>query len=80
MWDSQAGTQEYNMPAYQLSDPVIAAFVVIPIALAATLVWATLTAWRRQPDGSYLETLYTRGTVPVESLPGVTIELESLFI
>ena len=35
------------MPAYQLSDPVIAAFVVIPITLAATLVWATLTAWRR---------------------------------
>ena len=35
------------MPAYQLSDPVIAAFVLIPIALAATLVWATLVAWRR---------------------------------
>ncbi len=35
------------MPAYQLSDPVIGAFVVIPIALAATLVGATLTAWRR---------------------------------
>jgi hypothetical protein len=35
------------MPSYQLSDPVIATFVVIPIVLAATLVWATLTAWRR---------------------------------
>jgi hypothetical protein len=35
------------MPAYQLSDPVIAAFVLIPIMLAATLVWATLTTWRR---------------------------------
>jgi hypothetical protein len=35
------------MPALQLSDPVIAAFVVIPIMLAATLVWATLAAWRR---------------------------------
>jgi len=35
------------MPPYQLSDPVVAAFVVIPIALAATLIWATLTAWRR---------------------------------
>ena len=35
------------MPAYQLSDPVIAAFAVIPLLLAATLVWATFTAWRR---------------------------------
>jgi hypothetical protein len=35
------------MPAYQLTDPVIAAFIVIPIVLAATLIWATLTAWRR---------------------------------
>jgi hypothetical protein len=35
------------MPASQLSDPVIAAFVVIPVVLAATLVWATLAAWRR---------------------------------
>jgi hypothetical protein len=35
------------MPSYRFSDPVIAAFVVIPIVLAGTLVWATLTAWRR---------------------------------
>src|SRR5688572_21824450 len=53
-----ARIQEYNtatgrkqcerlMPAYLLSDPVIAAFVVIPVILAATLVWATFTAWRR---------------------------------
>ena len=35
------------MPPYRLSDPVIATFVVIPVALATTLVWATRTAWRR---------------------------------
>ena len=35
------------MPHYRLSDPVIAVFVVIPFALAAVLVCATLTAWRR---------------------------------
>src|SRR5688500_5448539 len=35
------------MPAYQLTDPVIAAFVMLPIGLAATLVWATSVAWRR---------------------------------
>ena len=38
----------------------------------------TLTAWRRQPDGSYLEELYRGGLVPLVSLPGVTIDLEAL--
>ena len=35
------------MTPYQLSDPVAAAFVVIPLLLAAALVWATVEAWRR---------------------------------
>jgi hypothetical protein len=35
------------MPSYAVSDPVVAAFVVIPFLLAVTLVWATLTAWRQ---------------------------------
>ena len=39
----------------------------------------TITAWRRRNDGSYSETLYTAGSVPVESLPGVSVVLESLF-
>jgi Uma2 family endonuclease len=39
----------------------------------------TVTAWRKRPDGSYSEAVYTSGTVPVESLPGVTIELGKLF-
>ncbi|MGI8643551.1 MAG: Uma2 family endonuclease [Thermomicrobiales bacterium] len=39
----------------------------------------TLTAWRRQPDGSYDETLYPRGTVESVSLPGVVIDLATLF-
>jgi Uma2 family endonuclease len=39
----------------------------------------TLTAWRRQPDGSYTETLYSEGTVPPASLPGVSVELAALF-
>ncbi len=38
----------------------------------------TLTAWRRQPDGSYVEDLYRGGIVPVASLPGVTIDLDKL--
>ncbi|MGI8551565.1 MAG: Uma2 family endonuclease [Dehalococcoidia bacterium] len=39
----------------------------------------TLTAWRRQPDGSYSETLNERGAVRPVALPNVTIELERLF-
>lgn len=39
----------------------------------------TITAWRRQPDGSYSETLYRDGPVPVVSLPAITIELAAIF-
>ena len=38
----------------------------------------TLTAWRKQPDGSYTEEFYRGGIVPVASLPGVTIDLDAL--
>ena len=39
----------------------------------------TLTAWRRQPDGSYTETLYRGGRVQPVALPNVTIDLDDLF-
>ena len=39
----------------------------------------TLTAWRRQPDGSYTETRYLGGTVQPVALPRVTIDLDTLF-
>jgi Uma2 family endonuclease len=39
----------------------------------------TLTAWRRQPDGTYAETVYRDGIVHPASLPGVTIDLATLF-
>jgi Uma2 family endonuclease len=39
----------------------------------------TLTAWRRQPDGSYTESVYKGGTVEPVALPNVTIDLDSLF-
>jgi Uma2 family endonuclease len=39
----------------------------------------TLTAWRRQPNGAYVETIFRGGLVRVESLPGVTIDLDALF-
>jgi Uma2 family endonuclease len=38
----------------------------------------TLTAWRRQPDGSYAEETYRGGVVPVASLPGVVIDFDAL--
>lgn len=39
----------------------------------------TLTAWRRQPDGSYEETIYRGGIVRPVALPGVAIDLDVLF-
>jgi Uma2 family endonuclease len=39
----------------------------------------TLTAWRRQPDGSYTEIAYDGGLVPVVALPGVIVDLDALF-
>ncbi|MFN8593651.1 MAG: Uma2 family endonuclease [Thermomicrobiales bacterium] len=38
----------------------------------------TLTAYRRQSDGSYTETIYRGGIVPVAALPGVAIDLDEL--
>lgn len=38
----------------------------------------TLTAWRRQPDGTYREARYQGGEVPVVSLPGVVIDFDAL--
>ena len=39
----------------------------------------TLTAWRRQADGSYEEALYQGGVVRPTALPGVAIDLDALF-
>lgn len=37
-----------------------------------------LTVWRKQPDGTYDETVHGGGIVPVTSLPGVTIDFDDL--
>lgn len=39
----------------------------------------TLTAWRRQPDGSYVMTLQQGGAIQPVALPDVTIEIDRLF-
>lgn len=38
-----------------------------------------LTAWRRQPDGSYTEHHWRGGVVELHALPGVSIDLDALF-
>jgi Uma2 family endonuclease len=38
----------------------------------------TLTAWRRNPDGSYRESLYRGGLVDAESLPGFALDFDAL--
>jgi Uma2 family endonuclease len=39
----------------------------------------TLTAWRRQPDGTYTETVLRSGKIQLWALPSVTIDLDRLF-
>jgi Uma2 family endonuclease len=39
----------------------------------------TLTAWRQQPDGGYVEAVYTTGRIEPAALPGVSIDLDALF-
>jgi Uma2 family endonuclease len=39
----------------------------------------TLTIWRRQADGSYKETVVHSGSVEPVALPGVVIDIDSLF-
>lgn len=39
----------------------------------------TLTAWRRQPDGTYTETSFAGGAVRPVALPNVVIDLDALF-
>ena len=39
----------------------------------------TLTAWRRQPDGSYEASIHRGGTATPVALPGVEINLDELF-
>jgi Uma2 family endonuclease len=39
----------------------------------------TITAWRRQPDGSYIETFHDSGAIEPAHLPGVRIDLSDLF-
>jgi Uma2 family endonuclease len=39
----------------------------------------TVTTWRRQPDGSYVESTQTSGSIRLWALPEVVIDLDALF-
>jgi hypothetical protein len=39
----------------------------------------TFTAWRRQPDETYTETLHPTGSIQPVALPNVTITRDTLF-
>ena len=39
-----------------------------------------LTAWRRRPDGDYDVVEFAGGRVELHALPGVTIDLDALFV
>jgi Uma2 family endonuclease len=39
----------------------------------------TLTTWRRQPNGKYIDTVYRTGTIEPIALPGVVIDIDALF-
>ena len=40
----------------------------------------TLTRWVRQPNGTYIESTHHGGVVTLAALPGVTIDLDRLFV
>jgi Uma2 family endonuclease len=40
----------------------------------------TLTRWVRQADGTYRETVDRGGTIELVALPGITIDLDQLFV
>src|SRR5215213_892046 len=39
----------------------------------------TVTIWRREPDGSYAETVHRDGVIKPAALPGVEVNLDELF-
>jgi Uma2 family endonuclease len=39
----------------------------------------TVTAWRRQADDSYIETIFRGGVVRLHALPEVSVDLDALF-
>ncbi len=39
----------------------------------------TITAWRRQADGSYAESVYSAGKVRLHALPDVTVDIDGQF-
>jgi Uma2 family endonuclease len=73
VWSPSTGDYDVDdkLPEYQLRGD-LEIWRIHPYA-------RTLTAWRRQPDGTYIEQIHREGIVRPASLPGVSIDLAELF-
>jgi len=67
------------MPAYSLTDPVVLLFVLIPLALAGSLVWGVTAASRAlgEPDGTRRRTVATTVVVTAAWMAGTWIVAQS---
>ncbi len=73
-WSPKTGTYDFEtkFPAYRLRGDAE--------------IWRlhpfkrTLTTWRRQPNGEYVETVYQGGIIRLHALPQVTINIDALFV
>jgi Uma2 family endonuclease len=73
VWSPSTGTYDMNtkIPGYkERGDAEI--WRVHPLRHEVTI-------WRRQPDGTYSESVVTGGTVELAALPGVQITIDELF-
>ncbi len=73
VWSPSAGDYDYDskVPEYQRRGD-LEIWRIHPFD-------RTLIAWRKQPDGTYVESHYDGGIVEPIALPGVTIDLDTLF-
>jgi Uma2 family endonuclease len=73
-WSPKTGTYEIEtkFPAYRLRGNA-EIWRVHPFQ-------RTVTMWRRQPDGSYSETVLHGGVVELHALPWVRIDVDNLFL
>ena len=73
IWSPSTGDYDINekIPAYQ--------------ARGDLEIWRihpgeqSITAWRRQPDGTYSKTVHREGSISISSLSGVAVDLDVLF-
>lgn len=72
-WSPSTGTYDVNekLPEYQRRGD-LEIWRIHPEEL-------TLTVWRRQPDGRYVDAAYRAGPIELVALPGIVVDLDLLF-